>query len=133
MCDIPDGEILYRYALPEALPEDQQELPPQIFNDSNLSCDWCKYQESPDESYQVVKNGKELIISIRVCDDIRNPKNPKNSDIAEPSWAQRIFHCPIEKDLINGPNPAHSLIMGRKKKAVQDAIIKNATWRFAMK
>lgn len=132
MCDIPDGEILYRYAKPEAFPKDQHEIPAGIFNDKNLSCDWAKYQNRPDDSFHVAQ-GKSFIISITVCDEIRNPKNPKGSGQIVDDCKQKIFHNPISQEEypINGANPAHSLIQGKKRPVVTDAIRENSTWRKA--
>ncbi len=132
MCDIPDGEILYRYAKPEAFPEDQHEIPPGIFTIEDLSCDWAKYHNRPDDSFHVAQ-GKSIIISITVCDEIRNPRKSKGSGQIVDDWKQKIFHKPItqEEDPLNGANPAHSLVRGRKKQAVTDAIRENSTWRKA--
>ncbi|MDN3615861.1 hypothetical protein [Vibrio gallaecicus] len=47
---ILDGETLFRYADPKILPEGQEELPLSIFNDKEMSCDWDKYQKSPESS-----------------------------------------------------------------------------------
>jgi hypothetical protein len=123
---IPDGEILYRYLKPEALPPGQNEIPGGVFMDGNLSCDWEKYQKEPDKSIQV-KNGKSIILAITITDEIRNPTNPKNSNNKEPSWNQKIIHDPVFEDNPFGfdENLSHSLIRGKKRKPVTDAIVKN--------
>jgi hypothetical protein len=99
-----------------------------------LSCDWEKYQKKPCTSFHV-KEGKTCIIKITVCDDIRNPKNPKRKGQPVPDWHQDIIHTPVSagEDPIHGENEAHSLIKGRKKAAVCEAIRDNSiilgSWR----
>jgi len=130
MTAIADGEILYRYADPAAFPTDQKELPTTIFNDPQMSCDWQRLQVSPEQSPHV-KNGRRLLVSIAVCDAIRNPANPKRSGQAVPDWKQEIVHDPVpekENDPYT-PNESHSLIKGKKKAAVTTAIRDNSTWR----
>jgi len=124
---IPDGEILYRYVKPAAFPDGQEEIPGGIFSDPELSCDWKKYNSRPQESPQV-KIGKTVIIAINICEEIRNPSNPKNSGKKEVDWHQEIIYDPVKTNEITGEeeNLAHSLISGKKKKAVTDAIVKNA-------
>ena len=125
--EIPDGEILYRYCNPQAFPPGQLEIPTSIFNDQNLSCDWQQYRSDPTSSFHI-SEGKTRIIVIAVCDAIRNPRNPKRSGEIVPDWHQDIVHDPLtaEDDPIHGANPAHSLIIGKKKKAVQDALVYNS-------
>ena len=127
---IDDGEILYRYADPRAFPEGQNELPLSIFNDPNLSCDWQKLQFSPASSPHVA-HGRNMIVSISVCDFIRNPVNPKRSTQQVPDWRQEILHDPIPlrpEDLVFTPNHSHALIRGKKKGAVTTAIRENSTF-----
>lgn len=125
--EIPDGEILYRYCNPLAFPPGQLEIPTSVFNDQNLSCDWQQYRLDPASSFHI-SEGKTKIIEITVCDAIRNPRNPKRSGEIVPDWHQDINHDPLsaEDDPIHGANPAHSLIIGKKKKAVQDALVDNS-------
>jgi hypothetical protein len=125
--EIPDGEILYRYINPHIFPDGQTDIPLSIFGEIDLSCDWEKYQKDPFSSFHVGE-GKTCIIKIIVCDDIRNPKNPKRQGQAVPAWHQNIIHDPLsaEKDPVHGANYAHSLIQGRKKAAVCEAIRDNA-------
>ena len=128
---IPDNEILYRYAHPKAFIDGEENIPPSIFDDPELSCDWAKYQENPEKSYHIAE-GKSRIIEILVCDDIRNPKNPKRTGQVVQEWQQDIIHKPVraEDDPVHGENYSHSLIKGRKKQAVRDAIAKNSKFRF---
>lgn len=125
---IPDGEVLYRYIKPEALPDGQSEIPGGILQDKELSCDWEKFCKNPQDSVQV-KNGKSIIIAINVCDEIRNPKNMGVRDI---NLVQEIIHEPVEGHILNDvvfeKNTAHSLIKGRKKKLVTDSIIRNSSF-----
>jgi len=118
---------LFRYAKPNAFPEGQSELPTGIFQDPNLSCDWKKFRMDPYSSFHI-QEGKSVVVLINVCDDIRNPKNPKRKGEIVDDWKQEIFHDPITKedDPIHGANGAHSLIRGKKKKAVVDALIANS-------
>lgn len=129
---IPDGEILYKYISPKALPPGQEELAPSIFSQKEMSCDWAKYQKTPDSSFHI-EEGKTIIVSIEVCEEIRKPKNPKNKGAAEPAWEQEIIYDPITKedDIVHGENISHSLIKGKKKGPVQEAITKKTTWRDA--
>lgn len=126
---INDGEKLYRYLKPEALPEGQNKIPSGLFLDKNLSCDWEKYQKEPENSIHV-QQGKSLILEIKICDDIRNPKNPKNGNNVENTWKQEIIHEPLQHEQGNifTPNESHSLIRGKKKPAVVDAIVNNSTF-----
>lgn len=130
MSDIVDGEVLYRYADPRAFPEGQTELPTSIFNDPNLSCDWQKIQLNPERSPHVA-NGRNMVVSIAVCDSIRNPVNPKRSTQLVPDWKQDILHDPLPEELGNAftPNPSHALIRGKKKGAVTTAIRDNSTYK----
>jgi hypothetical protein len=131
--NIKDGEILYRYARSNVFPEDQDELPSSIFNDSEMSCDWRKYQLSPENSPQVI-NGRNMIIAITVCDAIRNPTNPVREGEIVAAWTQQFLHDPVAE--IEGdpfaPNESHSLIKGKKKTAVTKAIIQNSTFKIVL-
>ncbi|MCU0426710.1 MAG: hypothetical protein MUF71_13900 [Candidatus Kapabacteria bacterium] len=127
---IDDGEILYRYASPSAFPADQEEIPLSIFQDGKLSCDWEKHQPTPEKSLRVIE-GKTRLVSINVCNEIRHPRNPKNGGKIEVEWHQEIIHDPMPSiDSPNEPeNYSHSLIKGKKKAAIVDAIRRNSTWR----
>ncbi|MEO6903532.1 MAG: hypothetical protein ABI315_10280 [Bacteroidia bacterium] len=125
--EIPDLQILYRYAKRAAFPIGQDEIPASIFNDPELSCDWALYQKNPESSYHI-SEGKEIIVEITVCDDIRNPKNPKRGN-PEPPWKQDIFHNPMEAIGSHPANFSHSLIKGVKKKVVTDALISSSIFR----
>ena len=124
---IPDGEILYRYVKPEALPPGQSEIPTSVFQDQELSCDWKKLMPNPLNSFHI-SEGKSCVIEITVCDEIRNPTNPKRTGQVVPEWKQQIIYDPLsaEEDTLHGCNPAHSLIKGKKKGAVVDAIKRNS-------
>jgi hypothetical protein len=125
--EIPDGEILYKYCKPQIFPKDQTEIPLSIFNDPEMSCDWERYQKNPSSSFHI-REGKNCIIQITVCDAIRNPKNPKRVGKAEPAWHQEIIHSPVtaQDDPVHGANQAHSLIRGKKNLPVVEAIRDNA-------
>ena len=125
--EIPDGEILYRFCKPEALPIGQSEIPTSIFNDKKLSCDWKRYREDPKSSFHI-SEGKSIVISITVTDEIRNPRNPKRAGEVVHDWKQKIYHDPISvaDDSKHGANTAHSLIEGKKKIAVQEALVHNS-------
>lgn len=127
MSEIPNGETLYRYVRPEAFPNGQSAIPAGVFQDTQLSCDWAKHQATPEESFHVGQ-GKSRIIVISVCDEIRNPRNPKRTGIIEPDWRQEIVHDPVV-DPTHGYLEAHSLIKGRKKKPICDVLIAHSTWR----
>lgn len=129
MTNIEDGEILYRYADPAAFPTGQTQLPTSIFNDSELSCDWKKLQTSPASSPHIA-NGRSMVVSIAVCDAIRNPTNPKRVGVRIPDWRQDIVHDPLtHRDGVSfTPNESHSLIRGKKKGAVTTAIRDNSTF-----
>ena len=124
---IPDDEILFKYAKKEAFPSGQEEIPSSIFNDSELSCDWRRFRNNPLTSFHIAE-GKTVVIAINVCDDIRNPKNPKRTGQIVEDWKQEIIYAPVttEEDPKHGANDAHSLIKGKKKSAVIDAIRKNS-------
>jgi len=124
---IPNGEHLYRYVNPKAFPKGQEEIPTTIFQDSELSCDWEKYQNDPYNSYHV-KQGKSIIVKIEVHNDIKNVENPKRLGTIVREWCQEIIHAPIsdEDDPVNGANFSHSLIKGLKKSAVTKAIAKHS-------
>jgi len=124
--NISDGEVLYRYAKPSAFPEGQKEIPTGIFNDPELSCDWEKYQKSPEESYHIGE-GRSLVFAITVHDSIRNPRNPKGKGEIVKDWCQEIVYNPVtdEDDPNHGANPSHSLIRGKKRQAVLVALQAN--------
>lgn len=127
---INDGETLYRYANPNILPEGQTELPLSIFNDPEMSCDWMKYQQNPNSSPQVL-HGRNMVISITLCDEIRNPRNPRREGEIVSAWLQQFLHDPVDY-IANDPftpNQSHSLIKGKKKCAVTTAIRKNSTFK----
>lgn len=126
---IQDGEILYRYANPSAFPAGQIELPTCIFNDAEMSCDWKKLQLFPNASPHVA-SGRNMIVSISICDGIRNPVNPKRTTQVNPDWKQDIIHDPLPQvaDNVFTPNPSHALIKGKKKGAVTTAIRDNSTY-----
>ena len=128
--EIPDGEFLFRYIDPEVIPKGQREVPEGIFNtqDRDLSCDWKRIQKSPETSFHV-GHGKTRLVIIKVCDAIRNPRNPKQARHAQPAWRQQIIYDPIEDDPDFGPNPAHSLIRGLKKSPIRVALAAHSTWR----
>jgi len=116
--DIPDGEILFRYVKPPALPNGQTMIPLGLFKDPDLSCDWSKYQKSPQRSQHVVNYGRTVIIKITVCPDIRNPKDNQGKIIT--ALVQKIRYMPSQK------NTAHSTINGEKELVVRRAIADNA-------
>jgi hypothetical protein len=118
--NIPNDHILYRYVKPEALPNGQSEIPPGISMDGELSCDWEDMMADKPEQSPHISLGKTVIVAITVCDEIRNPCNPKNSGKVEPSWTQQIIHKPEEDNI------AHSLIAGKKKLPIVDAIARNS-------
>lgn len=130
MSNISDGEVLYRYADPKVFPSGQTELPTSIFNDAEMSCDWQRVQANPELSPHVT-NGRNMIVSISICDGIRNPTNPKRSAQLVPDWKQDILHDPLlakPGDAFT-PNPSHALIRGKKKGAVTTVIRDNSTYR----
>jgi hypothetical protein len=126
---IPDGETLFRFCNPAAFPEGQREIPISVFNDPRLSCDWQRYRPDPRTSFHI-DEGKTRVISITVTDAIRNPRNPKREGQIVEAWKQDIHHCPVsaEDDPVHGANNAHSLIEGRKKPAVMDALVDASHW-----
>ena len=130
MTIIADGETLYRYADPTVFPPGQVDLPVSIFTDAEMSCDWQKLQLAPEHSPHV-RSGRRMIVSINVCDSIRNPLNPKRTGEVVPEWKQEIIHDPVEA--VDGdpftPNESHALIKGKKKGAVTSAIRSNSTYR----
>ena len=123
---IPDGEVLYRWCRSDAFPKDQVEIPASLFSDIELSCDWARFRPDPSTSFHVLE-GKTRVIEISVCDEIKNPRNPKRKGQIVPAWKQQVIYDPIA-DPVHGPNDAHSLIKGRKKMAVRDAIVANSKW-----
>lgn len=68
------------------------------------------------------------MVAIKVCDEIRNPRNPKRLGQIVEDWKQEIIYAPVskEEDPKHGANLAHSLIKGKKKNAVTDIIRKNS-------
>lgn len=118
---IADGNILYRYVNPLALPVDQKEIPPAIFMDGELSCDWERYCEEPLKSIHV-QQGKTIILVIHICEEIRNPQINGQMD---KSRHQDIFHDPVENDPGLHDNYAHSLIAGKKRNPVAENISEN--------
>ena len=128
--EIPNNEILIRYCLPGAFPDDQIDIPSSVYNDTELSCDWTQFRPDPRTSFHVFKEGLTRIISITVCDDIKNPRNPKSKGRLEEAWKQDILYDPIFEgdDTENGENLAHSLIKGAKKAAVVDILRMKSTW-----
>jgi len=129
MTETANGETLYRFAHPDAFPPGQVEIPASIFNDVNMSCDWQRVRPDPATSAQVSQAGRTVVVSISICDAIRNPTNPKRIGQVVPDWQQRIFHDPVAENPGDpyAPNEAHALIQGRKKGAVVDAIRANST------
>jgi hypothetical protein len=129
MTVIQDGEILYRYANPSVFPAGQKELPTCIFNDPEMSCDWQKLQGMPAASPHV-SNGRNMIVSIAICDGIRNPVNPKRTTQVIADWRQDIVHdpLPLKPNDAFTPNPSHALIKGKKKGAVTTAIRDHSTY-----
>ncbi len=130
MSEIANGELLFRYAKPEAFPAGQEEIPISIFNDSELSCDWNLYQKNPEKSFNI-EHGRSIIVEITVCDHIKNPTNPKRVGELVPAWQQVIKHDPVPD--ISGdpftPNESHTLIKGRKRAAVTSIIRDNSRLR----
>ncbi len=126
---IKNGDILYRYADPKVFPEGQSLLPISVFCDNEMSCDWATKQASPEKSPHIT-NGRNMIISISICDAVRNPTNPKGRGEVVEAWKQDIVYDPLVA--IAGdpftPNDSHSLIKGRKKGAVTAAIRDNSTY-----
>jgi hypothetical protein len=126
---IPNNEFLFKYVNPSALPVDQEEIPYGIFEDKELSCDWEKYQKKPERSYHI-KEGKNLIIKITVCDEIKYPCNPKRPTVKQQAWEQTVEHDPLAKgeDLMHPEieNIAHSLIKGLKRIHITTAIAENS-------
>jgi hypothetical protein len=129
--EIPDGEILYRYYDPSAFPPDQVDIPTSIFNsnDGQLSCDWKKYRENIADTIHA-KQGRTRVVQITISDSIRNPRNPKNFGKVEVNWHQDIVYNPVS-DIYPEKYPdnfAHSLIIGKKKPPILEAIVRNSSW-----
>ena len=84
----------------------------------------------PSESPHV-RIGNKLVIEITVCDDIRNPKNPKSKGRLEPAWRQEIIHDPTSEPVygVEYDNNSHSLIRGLKRKPVREALVANSKLR----
>lgn len=127
---IPDGEILYKYVKPSSLPADQNDIPVFLFEQYDLSCDWSKYQFEPEKSFHI-EEGKNLILKINVCLEIKKPLNPRKANQPQPAWEQEVLHDPIEKgEDKNHPdieNFSHSVIRGLKRLHVTSAIQKNSS------
>lgn len=129
--NIPNGEFLYKYVKPEIFPEGQDQMPHGIFEDQNesLSCDWASIQKAPEKSFHIAE-GKNVIVRITVCDEIRYPCNPERPRHKQPAWEQKIEHDPIQ--LGEDPshpqlaNLSHSVIIGKKKAHITKAIARNA-------
>jgi len=119
MQEIDNDEKLYRYAKPSAFPAGQSEIPAVIFNDKELSCDWEKYQKNPQNSFHI-KQGRKVIIEITVCEEIKNPTNPKRVGKVVLDWKQEVIYAPSKS------NNSHSLIKGKKKSAVTTIIRDNS-------
>jgi hypothetical protein len=123
--EIPDGELLFRYILPEKiiLPEGQTTLPTNFFEDGDLSCDWQRHCPNPSLACQYVELHKTFVIAIEVCNEIKNPANPKNSGKVEEAWRQKVLYDPVNDTTIPcGINLAHAVIRGKKKLPVKEAI-----------
>lgn len=116
--NIPDGEVLWRYLKPEALPLDQPEIPVKYFTDKEMSCDWEHFLPDPKSSQYVYEYGYS-IVRIEVNDKIRNVKDPTGNPI--PGLDQKVLYEPTPE------NDAHSVINGSKKLPVQQAIRDSAT------
>ena len=127
--EIPDHEVLYRFCRPEAFPPGQMEIPCGLFADRSLSCDWKKMRGDPSTSRHVAE-GKTRVIWITVCDEIRNPRNPKRDGQLVPEWRQAITYAPTTDadDPGHAANDAHSLVTGLKKQPVRQALAANSTW-----
>lgn len=128
--EIPNGEILYRYAKPNLFPVGQDEIPLGVFNDESLSCDWSKHQLNPEDTFHI-SEGRTVIIEIKICEEIKNPTNPKNKGNIELAWKQEVVHDPLTEidDPAHGANYSHSLIIGSKKKGVTDVLKSNSKIR----
>lgn len=122
--EIPNGDILFRYVKPEALPPGQEDIPHGLFNDPNLSCDWKKYRENPLTSFQNTI-GRSEILEITVHEEIKFPKNPRGNGEIVLDWKQEVIYDPVESDTQGRPNLAHSLIRGKKRLPVQIIIAKH--------
>jgi|GEM_PF-1398017 len=126
---IPNGEFLYKYVNPKSFPADQIEIPHGIFIDREMSCDWEKIQKHPEKSYHI-KEGKNIIIQITVCEEIKMPCNPLQPRHKQPAWEQEVIHDPVDKgEDINHPlveNQSHSLIKGLKKPHITKTIASNS-------
>ena len=119
---IGDNEKLLRYCNPKVFPLDQDEMTVDSLSDPNLSCDWTQHRSDPTTS-PLMQIGKTLVCEITICEQIRNPPHPVPGFLA-----QTIIHDPEngQRDGTGIINPAHSLIQGRKKRQVLDAIVRNA-------
>jgi hypothetical protein len=128
--EIPNGETLFRYCFPGAFPVGQKEIPISIFQDRELSCDWEKFRNDAKTSFHIGE-GRNRVISVSVCDEIRNPTNPKRCGVRVPDWKQEIIYSPIfeSQDPVHGGNLAHSLINGLKKAAICNAIAQYSSWQ----
>ena len=121
--EIPNGEFLFRYCSPMVFPEGQEDIPISIFNDLELSCDWEYYMKNPSSSFHI-SEGLSVVIKISVCQEIKDIENPKRSGQIVKDWHQDIIYSPIAEnaDEKHGANEAHSLIKGRKKAPVTQAL-----------
>lgn len=130
MSDIANGELLFRYAKPEAFPEGQIEIPTTIFNDNEMSCDWHHYQKAPESSFNI-QHGRSVVVEITVCDEIKNPTNPKRAGQLVAEWRQTVRHDPVPHILNDPftPNESHALIEGKKRGAVTSIIRDNSRVR----
>ena len=120
---IPEGEHLFRYFNPIIIPEGQIDIPVAIFKDKELSCDWEYYKKNPFSSFHI-EEGCSRVIQITVCEEIINIRNPRGKGEIVEAWHQDIIYSPIsqEQDEKHGENPAHSLIIGKKRDVVCNAL-----------
>jgi hypothetical protein len=123
--EIPNEELLYRFASPSAFPKDQVEIPVSVFHDPELSCDWRRYRLDPRTSPHIAQ-GRSTIVVIKVCNEVKFPHNERGVPI--PSCFQQIIHDPLDDTQEFGPNAAHSLVRGRKKLPVITALRNNSYW-----
>ncbi len=126
--DIPDGEILFRFVAPQAFPPGQTGIPDTIFEIQEMSCDWERFRKDPQTSHHF-REGRNVIIELTVCEEIRNPRNPARPSQLQPDWAQKIYYDPIPPEEKHGPNDAHSVVAGRKRIQVRNALVRNSRVR----
>jgi len=113
---IIDDEYLYRYLPIKAFPEGQNVIPTDYFTDTDLSCDWVRLQDKPEQSPRVIKDDKRGIAKIKICRAIRLPLGKDE--------------CPFNQEIRHSPskgNDSHSVINGTKKLPVTKAISNNTT------